>query len=141
MIYFQNYEWYENLKGEELKDEALNSKAIFEGSKGVDKEPSNNAWNHFSSFDEWKDYEHTTYIEYNVSSNKNTYNNVCQMIMNHGETQEKQGWFDEQKLIRDDDDDIGDLEDYLIQKNPLTMLTKKMKNSRKEGASYLEFPM
>ncbi|GJU64817.1 hypothetical protein Tco_1246652 [Tanacetum coccineum] len=34
MIYFKSYEWYENLENGELKDEALNSKAIFEGSKG-----------------------------------------------------------------------------------------------------------
>ncbi|GJY32046.1 hypothetical protein Tco_0415541 [Tanacetum coccineum] len=30
----------------------------------------------------------------------------------------KQGWFDEHKLIGDDDYDIGDLEDYLIRKDP-----------------------
>nr|GEU58946.1 C2 calcium/lipid-binding domain, CaLB [Tanacetum cinerariifolium] len=37
---------------------------------------------------------------------------------NDYETQENKGFFDEHKLIRDDDDDIGDLEDYLIQKDP-----------------------
>nr|GEW97083.1 SGNH hydrolase-type esterase domain-containing protein [Tanacetum cinerariifolium] len=37
MIYFKSYEWYENLKEGELQDEALNSKDIFEGSKGVMK--------------------------------------------------------------------------------------------------------
>ncbi|GJV66342.1 hypothetical protein Tco_1477170 [Tanacetum coccineum] len=47
--------------------------------------------------------------------------------------------FDENKLIGDDDDDIGDLEDYLIQKTLLTMLTKKKKDPRREDASYLEF--
>ncbi|GKG56141.1 hypothetical protein Tco_0577216, partial [Tanacetum coccineum] len=36
MIYFESNEWYENLEDGELKGEALNSKAIFKGSKGVD---------------------------------------------------------------------------------------------------------
>ncbi|GJU20911.1 hypothetical protein Tco_1154253 [Tanacetum coccineum] len=34
VIYFESYEWYENLKEGEFQDEALNSKAIFERSKG-----------------------------------------------------------------------------------------------------------
>ncbi|GJR73371.1 hypothetical protein Tco_0085736 [Tanacetum coccineum] len=38
MIYFKNYEWYENLEDSELKDEALNDKAILEGSKKADEE-------------------------------------------------------------------------------------------------------
>ncbi|GJZ54120.1 zinc knuckle CX2CX4HX4C containing protein [Tanacetum coccineum] len=36
------YEWYENLEEGELKDKALNSKVIFEESKGVDEEPRTN---------------------------------------------------------------------------------------------------
>ncbi|GJU70913.1 hypothetical protein Tco_1262318 [Tanacetum coccineum] len=85
MIYFKNYEWYENLKEGELKDEDLNSKAIFEGSKGVDKE----------------------------SSNKGTNNDY--------KTQNDKGRFDEHELIEDDDDDIGDLEDYLLQKKTILL--------------------
>ncbi|GKF34183.1 hypothetical protein Tco_0107383 [Tanacetum coccineum] len=79
MIYFESNEWYENFEECELKYKALNGKAIFEGSKGVDEESRTN--------------------------------NDC-------ETQENEGWFDEHKLMEDDDDDIGDLEDYLIRKDP-----------------------
>ncbi|GKC91044.1 hypothetical protein Tco_1151693 [Tanacetum coccineum] len=39
-------------------------------------------------------------------------------VMDHSETQGKRRWFDEHELIGDNDDDIGDLEDYLIQKDP-----------------------
>ncbi|GJR18419.1 hypothetical protein Tco_0966946 [Tanacetum coccineum] len=35
VIYFVSYEWYENLKEGELKDEALNNKAVFEGPNEV----------------------------------------------------------------------------------------------------------
>ncbi|GJT35429.1 hypothetical protein Tco_0925848 [Tanacetum coccineum] len=42
VIYFKSYEWYANLEEGELKDKALNSKAIFKGSKGVDEESSDN---------------------------------------------------------------------------------------------------
>ncbi|GJT15258.1 hypothetical protein Tco_0873964 [Tanacetum coccineum] len=85
MIYFEGYEWYKNLEEGELKDKALNSKAIFEGSKRVDEESSNNARTG---------------------------------INDHNETQVKQGWFDKHELMKDDDDDIGDFEDYLIRKDP-----------------------
>ncbi|GKD66031.1 hypothetical protein Tco_1308139, partial [Tanacetum coccineum] len=38
-------------------------------------------------------------------------------VMDHYKTQEEQGWFDEHELMGDNDDDIGYLEDYLIQKD------------------------
>ncbi|GJR37858.1 hypothetical protein Tco_1213542 [Tanacetum coccineum] len=104
MIYFKNYEWYENLKEGELKDEDLNSKAIFEGSKGVDKE----------------------------SSNKGTNNDY--------KTQNDKGRFDEHELIEDDDDDIGDLEDYLIQKDPSYYDNEEEERSKERKFKLLGIP-
>ncbi|GKB68479.1 hypothetical protein Tco_0929891 [Tanacetum coccineum] len=86
-----------NLEDDELKDESLKSKAIFKESKRVDEESSENARTHCSPNDERDDFERTN---------------------NDYETQENEGWFDEHKLTKDDDDDIGDLEDYLIHKDP-----------------------
>ncbi|GJS16594.1 hypothetical protein Tco_0411066 [Tanacetum coccineum] len=82
------------------------------------EESSDDKWDHDSPVDEWKDYEHTTYIRTDASSNQNTYNNVCQIVMDHCKTGEEQGWFDKHGLMGDDDDDIGYLEDYSIQKYP-----------------------
>ncbi|GKB98528.1 hypothetical protein Tco_0984665 [Tanacetum coccineum] len=97
----KSYEWYENLEEDELKDEALNSKAIFEGSKGVDEEPRTN-----------NDYE----------------------------TQENEGWFDEHELIGDNDDDIGDLEGYLIQKDPPYYVNEEEKRSNEKICKLLRIP-
>ncbi|GJW84293.1 hypothetical protein Tco_0157438 [Tanacetum coccineum] len=82
MIYFESYEWYENLKEGELKDEALNSKAIFEGSKEVDEEPSDNARTHYSPSDEWDNFEHANHIGADANSNYNPYLDVSK-IFNH----------------------------------------------------------
>ncbi|GJU59070.1 hypothetical protein Tco_1236836 [Tanacetum coccineum] len=78
------------------------------------EESSNDEWDHDSPVDEWKDYEHTTYIETDASSNQNTYN-------------------------KDGDDDISNLEDYLIQKDPPYYVNKDEERSKEEDASYLEF--
>ncbi|GKC48585.1 hypothetical protein Tco_1071330 [Tanacetum coccineum] len=88
LIRYEDYEWYDTIEDNELKEEALINKRILEESMNMMKESRR---------------------------------------------------FDENKLIGDDDDDIGDLEDYLIQKTLLTMLTKKKKDPRREDASYLEF--
>ncbi|GKC54279.1 hypothetical protein Tco_1077024 [Tanacetum coccineum] len=101
LICYQDYEWYATIEDSELKEEALNNKAILEESMNVEGESSDDA-----------------YIETDASSNQNTYTNVCQIVMDHNETQGKHGWFDKHELMGDDDDDIGNLEDYLIRKDP-----------------------
>ncbi|GKB35126.1 hypothetical protein Tco_0880068 [Tanacetum coccineum] len=80
---------------------------MIEESMKMMEESSEDKWDHDSPIDEWKDYEHTTYIKTDVSSNQNTYNNVCQIVMDHCKTKEEQRWFDKRKLMEDDDDDIG----------------------------------
>ncbi|GJU79326.1 hypothetical protein Tco_1276396 [Tanacetum coccineum] len=112
-----------NLEEGELKDEALNSKAIVKGWKGVDEESSDNARTHCSPNDKWEDFERASHIGAYANSNYNPYLDVSRIFNDHAgtinyETQKEEGWFDEQELMGDDDDDIGDLEDYLIQKDP-----------------------
>ncbi|GJT43360.1 hypothetical protein Tco_0952075 [Tanacetum coccineum] len=84
--------------------------------KKEEEESSDDSWSHYSPIDEWKDYEHTTYIETDVNSN--TYNNICQIfndhagMTNYGAIQADQEWFTECEPM-EEDDDIGDLADYL----------------------------
>ncbi|GKA93188.1 hypothetical protein Tco_0815174 [Tanacetum coccineum] len=138
MIYFESYEWYENLKEGELKDEALNSKAIFEGSKEVDEEPSDNARTHYSPSDEWEDFEHANHIGADANSNYNPYLDVSK-IFNHGAgTNNEQ--FDEHELIVNDDDDIGDLGDYLIKKDSPYCLNKEEERSKERRCKLLGIP-
>ncbi|GJS59054.1 hypothetical protein Tco_0653838 [Tanacetum coccineum] len=78
----------------------------------------------FNIYDEYKDawiYEWNKDVPWVASDNiKHVYKifNDHAGINNDYETQENEGWFDEHELIGDNDDDIGDLEDYLIQKRP-----------------------
>ncbi|GKB24480.1 hypothetical protein Tco_0863881 [Tanacetum coccineum] len=117
-IRYENDEWYDTIDDSELKEKALINKATLEESINANEESSDYVLSHYSPIDEWKDYEHTTYIKIDVSSNQNTYNNVCRIIMNHKETQKNDGWFDKHELMGDDYDDISDLEDYLTQNDP-----------------------
>ncbi|GJX15345.1 hypothetical protein Tco_0216177 [Tanacetum coccineum] len=109
-----------------------------------EEESSGDAWTHYSPIDEWKDYEHTTYIRTDVNSNQITYNNICQIFMDHAgitnddADQADQGWFDSHEPMEDNDDDIGDLDDYLSQNyDTLTMLMKKKRDPRKEASEDL----
>ncbi|GJW21811.1 hypothetical protein Tco_0032433 [Tanacetum coccineum] len=151
VIYFKSYEWYENLEKGELKDEALNSKAIFEGSKGVDEEPSDNARTHYSSSDEWEDFERANHIGPNANSNYNPYLDVSRILNDHAgtnngyETQGKHEWFDEHEFVGDDDDDISDLKDYMIQKDPPYYVDEEEERSKERrckllGISYVKPP-
>ncbi|GJS10600.1 hypothetical protein Tco_0367396 [Tanacetum coccineum] len=54
---------------------------ILEESMNMMEESSDDEWDHDSPIDEWKDYEHTTYIKTNVSSNQNTYNNITMITL------------------------------------------------------------
>ncbi|GJX48341.1 hypothetical protein Tco_0273531 [Tanacetum coccineum] len=137
VIYFESYEWYENLEECKLKDEALNSKAIFKGLKGVYEESSDNARTHCSPNDEWEDFERANHIRAYANSNYNPYLDVSRIFNDHAgtnndcETQKDEGWFNEHKLMGDDDDDIGDLEDYLIQKDPPYYVNEEEERSKK----------
>ncbi|GJZ40254.1 hypothetical protein Tco_0586817, partial [Tanacetum coccineum] len=100
LIHYEDFEWYATLEDSELKDEALNNKAILEESINVEGES----------------------------------------IMDHNETQEKQGWFDEHELMEDDDDDIGDLEDCLIRKDPPYYVNEEEERSKERRCKLFIIP-
>ncbi|GKC46909.1 hypothetical protein Tco_1064631 [Tanacetum coccineum] len=90
-IHYKDYEWYDTIKDNELKEEALINKKILEESMNVKKE---------SSDDE----------------------------------------FDEPKLMGDDNDDIGYLEDYLIQKDPPYYVNEDEERSKERRCKPLGVP-
>ncbi|GKD23235.1 hypothetical protein Tco_1224938, partial [Tanacetum coccineum] len=64
---------------------------------------------------------------------------------NDYETKKNEGWFDEHELMDDDDDDIGDLEDYLIQKDHSYYVNKEEETSKERrcklhGIPYVKPP-
>ncbi|GJU96263.1 hypothetical protein Tco_1321019 [Tanacetum coccineum] len=101
-IQYQDYEWYDALVDSDLKNEVLINKSILEESS---KDPP---------IQEYKDYEHTTYIETD--------------------------WFDEHELMDDHNDDLGDLEDYLIQKDPLYYVNEDEERSNERRCKLLGIP-
>ncbi|GKB97585.1 hypothetical protein Tco_0983722, partial [Tanacetum coccineum] len=72
--------------------------------KKEEEESSEDAWSNYLPDDEWKHYEHTTYIKTGINYDNDS-------------IQTNQEWFDDHEPIGDDDDDIGDLDDYLISKD------------------------
>ncbi|GKB45502.1 hypothetical protein Tco_0896255 [Tanacetum coccineum] len=146
MIYFESYGWYENLEKGELKDDALNSKAIFEGSKGVDEESSDNTRTHCSPINKWEDFERASHIGADANSNYNPYFDVFRIFNDRArtnsdyETQGKHVWFDEHEFMGDDDDDIGDLEDGLIRKDPPYYVNEEEERSKERRCKLLGIP-
>ncbi|GJY40861.1 hypothetical protein Tco_0428131 [Tanacetum coccineum] len=70
-IYFESYEWYENLEDGKLKDEALNCKGMMEELMNVEEESSDDARTHYSPGNEWEDFEHANHIGAYANSNYN----------------------------------------------------------------------
>ncbi|GKB07315.1 hypothetical protein Tco_0835599 [Tanacetum coccineum] len=60
-------------------------------------------------------------------------------VMDHCKTQEEQGWFDEHEIMEDDDDDISDLEDYLIQKDPPYYVNEEEERSKERRCKIEKF--
>ncbi|GKE63097.1 hypothetical protein Tco_1513464, partial [Tanacetum coccineum] len=98
----------ERLKDGDLKDEALKEKSTLEKSWGHENRKENNfcSWlkesfeDEESSEDSWSNY----------LPNAEGINNGNDAI------QANQEWFDDHELMKDDDDDIGDLDNNLISK-------------------------
>ncbi|GJQ90656.1 hypothetical protein Tco_0001795 [Tanacetum coccineum] len=109
------------------------------------EESSDDAWNHYSPIDEWEDYEHTTYIETDVNPNQNTFNNVCQIfkdrsgMTNEDAIQSNQEWFDEHEPM-EDDDDISDLDDYLITSDAPYHVNEEEKKFKERRSKLLGIP-
>ncbi|GKC34438.1 hypothetical protein Tco_1046822 [Tanacetum coccineum] len=112
-IHYQDYEWYEALEDSDPKDKALNNKSILEGSKKEEEEPSEDAWSHYSSIDEWEDFERANHIGTNVNSDYNPNLDTSRILNNHV-GMNNDPIEDEQELIRYDSDDIRDFDDNLV---------------------------
>ncbi|GJU20888.1 hypothetical protein Tco_1154230 [Tanacetum coccineum] len=108
-------------------------------------ESSDDAWSHYSPIDEWKDYEHTIYIETDVNSNYNSYLDVCQIFNNHAgtnnndEIQENRECFDEHEPM-EDNNDIGELDDYFIRNDASFIVDEEEERSKERRcANCLEY--
>ncbi|GJS61263.1 hypothetical protein Tco_0656047 [Tanacetum coccineum] len=100
-----------NHKEGELKNEALSCKSILKGSKRVDEEPSDDARTHYSTSDEWEDFEHANHI--GANSSYNLYLDVSQIFNDHTITNEVETIQDKKEQMEDEDDEIRYLDDYL----------------------------
>ncbi|GKB40252.1 hypothetical protein Tco_0885194 [Tanacetum coccineum] len=148
MVYFQNYEWYEGLENGDLKEEALKEKAILEGSWGYKNRKGNNfcSWlkESFSNYLEL-DYELMIKLEEYWWGKKeeeessedawsNYFNNANDAI------QAYQEWFDDHEPMEGDDDDIGDLDDYLIPHNASYYVDEEEQRFKERRSKLLGIP-
>ncbi|GKA31017.1 hypothetical protein Tco_0717322 [Tanacetum coccineum] len=125
MTYFQNYEWYDALEDGDLKDKALKEKAILEGSWGHKNREGNNFCSWLKEcFDNYQelDYEQMRKLEEywwgkkeEEESSDDAWSNYSPND-NDDAIQVDQEWFASHEPMPDDDD-IMDLEDYLIRQD------------------------
>nr|GEU77848.1 integrase, catalytic region, zinc finger, CCHC-type, peptidase aspartic, catalytic [Tanacetum cinerariifolium] len=112
----------------------LNSKAILDGLKGEDEESCDNTRTHCLPNDEWEDFKRVNHIGAYANSNYNPYLDVSRIFNDHAGTNNHceidEEWFDEHELIGDDDDDIGDFEDYLNQRDHPYYVNKEEERSK-----------
>ncbi|GKB06114.1 hypothetical protein Tco_0834347, partial [Tanacetum coccineum] len=140
LIRYEDYGWYDTIEDSELKEEALNNKRILEESINEKEESSDDEWGHGSPVDKWKNYEHMTYIETDVSYNRKIYDEVCQIIKDHYEIQETRRKLDRPKLMEDEDHDVDDFGNYLIQKDPPYFVNKEEERSMERRYKLLRVP-
>nr|GEZ93543.1 hypothetical protein [Tanacetum cinerariifolium] len=60
--------------------------------------------------------------------------------MDHCKTQKEQGWFDEHGLMEEDDDDIDDLEEYLIKRDPPYCVNEEEERFKERRCKLLRIP-
>ncbi|GKE13791.1 hypothetical protein Tco_1421368 [Tanacetum coccineum] len=143
-----------NLEEEDLsKDNEIVELEEYWWGKKEEEESSEDDWSNYLPNDEWEHYEDTAYEKSDVNSNHNTYNNVCQIFKNRARInddndaiQANQEWFDNHEPMEDDDDDIGDLDDYLIPNDAPYYVDEeeerfKEKKSKLHGIPYEKPPM
>nr|GEW11996.1 hypothetical protein [Tanacetum cinerariifolium] len=116
MVYFQNYEWYEGLEDGNFKKEALKEKAIVEGS-----------WGHKNR--KRKDF----------CLVKRKFWNRARIHNDNDVSQANQEWFDKHEPM-EDDDDIGDLDDYLIPKDAPYYVDKEEERFKERRSKLLGIP-
>ncbi|GJT67436.1 hypothetical protein Tco_1018916 [Tanacetum coccineum] len=98
----------------------------------------------FKTYDEYKDawiYEWNKDIPWVANMPWLDYGPWMEPRTNNDyETHENEGWFDEHELIGDDSDDIGDLEGYLIRKDPPYYVNEEEKRSNEKICKLLRIP-
>nr|GEX46170.1 hypothetical protein [Tanacetum cinerariifolium] len=121
MTYFKNYKWYEGLEDGDLKDEALKGKAILEdhGDMRIEKERIFALEEEESSEDAWNNYL------------PNDDNDVIQA---------NQEWFDDHEPMEGDDDNIRDLDDYLILNNASYYIDEEEEGFKERKRKLLGMP-
>ncbi|GJW29217.1 putative ribonuclease H-like domain-containing protein [Tanacetum coccineum] len=116
--------WYEGLEDGDLKNKALNEKVILEGSWGHENEEGKNFLflkeEEESSEDDWRNYS------------PNNDNDAIQV------DQER---FDNHEPKEGDDDDIGDLEDYLIPQDASYYVDEDEERFKEKKSNHLGYPM
>ncbi|GJS25137.1 hypothetical protein Tco_0453769 [Tanacetum coccineum] len=119
---FKSGYWYEGLEDGDLKDEALKEKPILEGSWGHEDRKGKNfcSWlKEKSSEDDWSNYL------------PNDDNDAIQA------NQER---FDNHEPVKDDNDDIGDLNDYLIPRDASYYVDEGEERLKERKSKLLRIP-
>ncbi|GJQ98902.1 hypothetical protein Tco_0521887 [Tanacetum coccineum] len=129
MVYFEDYGWYEELEDGELKEEALREKSMFEGSRAP-----------CSPIDEWEDYEHTTYIEshvfYDIDPKRNGGGDGGEIV----EGTNNDNVIQDEKEPKNEDDVIGNLDDYLVRKDAPYYVNEDEERYKERGCKLLRIP-
>ncbi|GJU52600.1 hypothetical protein Tco_0756922 [Tanacetum coccineum] len=139
MPYFQDYKWYDGLEDGKLKEEYLKQKSIYEGSWGNATQGWRMNDNECSPFTHWKNHVHGTYINVNVNANYNPYLDDCRIFNDCVEANNKET-IQDKKEPKEKDEDIGKLDDYLVQKDAPYHANNKEKQYKKERCELLRNP-
>ncbi|GJU29163.1 hypothetical protein Tco_1172752 [Tanacetum coccineum] len=137
---YQDYEWYEALEESDLKDEALRNKAALEESMNQEEESSNDDWSHYSPIDEWEDYEHDANIEADVNSNYNPYFDISRLFNDHTTKNDDKDVQDEMELNKDEEYDMGYLDDYLVYGNAPFIINEEEERPKERRCKQLWIP-
>ncbi|GKA54741.1 hypothetical protein Tco_0753690, partial [Tanacetum coccineum] len=136
------------LEDGDLQDEALKEKAILEGSYGHENREGNNfcSWlkECFGNHQEL-DYELMRKLEEywwgkeeEKESSEDAWSNYSPNNDNDAIQEDQERFDNNEPMEEDDDNDIGDLDDYLIPQDASYCVDEEEKASRKEKANYLE---
>ncbi|GKA95318.1 hypothetical protein Tco_0817356 [Tanacetum coccineum] len=134
------YEWYDALEDSNLKEEALNNKAILEKSMDVEEESSEDAWSHYSPIDEWEDFERADHIETNANPNYNPHLDISRIFNNHAGTNNDGTIQDENDRKGDDGDNIDDLDDYLVSNDSPFIIDEEEERFKERRFKLLRIP-
>ncbi|GKA90003.1 hypothetical protein Tco_0811815 [Tanacetum coccineum] len=111
-----------------------------------EEESTDDAWSYYSLIIDFENYEHTCQLEADVNSNYNPYLDVCQIFktragtINDDTIQTNHRCFDEQEPMEDNDDDIGNLDDYLVCNDAPFIVNEEDERSNERRCKLLGIP-